>query len=86
MRPTFFRSPAAITPSTTLRNTSGATMVWISRRKMSPRTFIETATGGAAKPSATPRTRAMTICVLGRRQSGCMGRGVKPACSILSCS
>src|SRR6185437_7516985 len=61
MRPTLLMSPWPAMPTTSIAKMSGATTHWMSRRKMSERKRICTASFGASKPSSAPTTIATNI-------------------------
>ena len=61
MRPTCFRLAWPAMPTTSVAKTSGAMMVFTSRRKASLSTFRLMATPGASWPSSMPTSMLTTI-------------------------
>src|SRR3954452_19023912 len=59
--PTRLKHPAETMQPATHQKTSGATAVWIRRRKMSPRILSCVAKTGNRKPTAAPSTMATII-------------------------
>src|ERR1700683_2015627 len=61
-RPTFLRSPAPAMPCTTTQNTMGATIMEMSLRNASLRTFKLTAKPGTHTPNTMPKISPSSTC------------------------
>ena len=57
--PTAFTSPTPAIPTTTVQNTTGATIMRTSLMNASPRGFIDAPAAGKKCPSATPTSVAI---------------------------